>query len=46
MSRNEDEAYFSDGISEDLTTAPSRFDWLFVIARNSAFTYKDQAVEI
>jgi len=37
--------YFSDGISEDLTTALSRFDWLFVIARNSAFTYKGKPVD-
>jgi adenylate cyclase len=46
MSDNHDQEYFSDGISEDLTTALSRFDWLFVIARNSAFTYKGEAVNV
>jgi adenylate cyclase len=39
MSDDHAQEYFSDGISEDLTTALSRFEWLFVIARNSAFTY-------
>jgi adenylate cyclase len=46
MSGDPDQEYFSDGISEDLTTALSRFGWLFVIARNSAFTYKGEAVDI
>jgi len=46
MSDNHDQEYFSDGISEDLTTALSRFDGLFVIARNSAFTYKGEAVDV
>ena len=46
MSDDHDQEYFSDGISEDLTTALSHFDWLFVIARNSAFTYKGGAVDI
>ena len=46
MSGDPDQEYFSDGISEDLTTALSRFNWLFVIARNSAFTYKGAAVGI
>jgi adenylate cyclase len=46
MSGDPDQDYFSDGVSEDLTTALSRFDWLFVIARNSAFTYKDQSVDV
>jgi adenylate cyclase len=46
MSGDPDQDYFSDGVSEDLTTALSRFEWLFVIARNSAFTYKGQAVDI
>lgn len=32
--------------SDDLTTALARFDWLFVIARNSAFTYKGVAVDV
>jgi adenylate cyclase len=46
MSGDPDQDYFSDGISEDLTTALSRFDGLFVIARNSAFTYKGQAIDV
>jgi adenylate cyclase len=46
LSGDHEQEYFSDGISEDLTTALSRFDWLFVIARNSAFTYKGMAVDV
>ena len=46
MSGDRQQEYFSDGISEDLTTALSHFDWLFVIARNSAFTYKGEAVDV
>ena len=46
MSGDLEQEYFSDGISEDLTTALSRFGWLFVIARNSAFTYKGKAVDV
>ncbi len=46
MSGDPEQEYFSDGISEDLTTALSRFDWMFVIARNSAFTYKGKAVDV
>ena len=46
MSGDPDQEYFSDGISEDLTTALSHFDSLFVIARNSAFTYKGKAVDV
>jgi adenylate cyclase len=46
MSDSHDQEYFSDGISEDLTTALSRFDWLFVVARNSAFTYKGRAIDV
>ena len=46
MSGDDEQEYFSDGISEDLTTALSRFDWLFVVARNSAFTYKGGAVDL
>ena len=37
MSSDHEQEYFSDGISEDLTTALSRFDWLFVIARTGHF---------
>ena len=46
MSGDPEQEYFSDGITEDLTTALSRFDGLFVIARNSAFTYKGEAVDV
>jgi adenylate cyclase len=46
MSGDLEQEYFSDGISEDLTMALSRFGWLFVIARNSAFTYKGKAVDV
>jgi len=46
LSGDQKQEYFSDGISEDLTTALSRFDWLFVIARNSAFTYKGVAMDV
>jgi TolB-like protein len=38
--------YFADGMTEDIITELSRFRWLFVIARNSTFTYKDRAVDV
>jgi TolB-like protein len=38
--------YFVDGIVEEITTAISRLPWLFVIARNSSFTYKVRAVDV
>jgi TolB-like protein len=37
--------YFADGMVEEIITALSRIRWLFVIARNSSFTYKGQAVD-
>ncbi|MEE8606902.1 MAG: hypothetical protein V3S55_04815, partial [Nitrospiraceae bacterium] len=46
LSGDPDQEYFSDGVSEDLTTALSRFDSLFVIARNSAFAYKGEVVDV
>jgi TolB-like protein/Tfp pilus assembly protein PilF len=46
MSDDQDQEYFSDGISEDIITALSKLRWFFVIARNSSFTYKDKAVHI
>ena len=46
MSGDPDQEYFADGITEDLTTALSQTSTLFVIARNSAFTYKGRAVKI
>ena len=45
MSGNADQ-HFADGISEDLITGLSRIRWLFVIARNSTFVYKDRAVDV
>lgn len=38
--------YFVDGVVEDITAALSRMKWLFVIARNSSFTYKGRAVDV
>ena len=46
MSGDPEQEFFADGISEDLITALSRIHWFFVIARNSSFTYKGQAVEV
>ena len=46
MSCDPEQEYFADGIVEEITTALSRFKWLFVIARNSSFTFKGRAVDI
>src|SRR5437763_7133473 len=46
MSGNPEQEYFADGMVEDIITALSRIRWLFVIARNSSFTYKGQAVDV
>ena len=46
MSGDPEQEDFADGIVEDITTALSRIRWMFVIARNSAFTYKGRAVDI
>ena len=46
MSGDPEQEYFADGVSEDLITALSKIRWFFVIARNSTFTYKGQAVEV
>jgi adenylate cyclase len=46
MSGDPEQEYFADGIVEDIITALSRFRSLFVIARNSSFTYKGRAVDI
>jgi adenylate cyclase len=46
VSEDPKQDYFSDGITEDLTTALSQLSSLFVIARNSAFTYKGKAVKV
>src|SRR6202140_2002618 len=46
LSADPDQEYFADGVVEDITMALSRFHWLFVIARNSSFTYKGRAVNV
>jgi len=46
MSGVGDQKYFADGVAEDLITALSRLRWLFVVARNSTFTYKGRAVDV
>ncbi len=46
MSGDAEQEYFADGMAEDIITALSRFKSLFVIARNSSFTYKGKAVDI
>ncbi|HEV2155479.1 winged helix-turn-helix domain-containing tetratricopeptide repeat protein [Bradyrhizobium sp.] len=46
MSGDPEQQYFADGMVEEITTALSRFKWLFVIARNSSFTFKGKAVDI
>ena len=46
MSGDPEQEYFSDGISEDITTDLSKISALEVIARNTAFTFKGQAVDV
>ncbi|WP_246709633.1 winged helix-turn-helix domain-containing protein [Bradyrhizobium sp. 6(2017)] len=46
MSGDPEQEYFADGMVEEITTALSRFRWLFVIARNSSFTFKGRAIDI
>ena len=46
MSGDPDQEYFADGIIEDIITALSKFRWFFVIARNSSFVFKGQAVDL
>jgi adenylate cyclase len=46
MSGDPEQEYFADGMVEEIITALSRFKWLFVIARNSSFTFKGKAVDI
>ena len=46
MSGDPEQEYFADGMVEDIITALSRFKSLFVIARNSSFTYKGKSVDI
>jgi adenylate cyclase len=46
MSGDPEQEYFADGMVEEIITALSRFKWLFVIARNSSFTFKGRAVDV
>ena len=46
MSGDPEQDYFADGIVEEIIAALSRFRSLFVIARNSTFTYKGKAVDV
>ena len=46
MSGDQEQEYFADGMVEEIITALSRIRWLFVIARNSSFTYKGKAVDV
>ena len=46
MSGDPEQDYFADGMVEEIITALSRMRWLFVIARNSSFTYKGRAVDV
>jgi TolB-like protein/class 3 adenylate cyclase/Flp pilus assembly protein TadD len=46
LSGDPEQEYFADGVVEEITTAISRLPWLFVIARNSSFTYKGRAVDV
>jgi adenylate cyclase len=46
MSADPEQEFFADGIAEDVITALSRYPTLFVIARNSCFTYKGRSVDV
>jgi adenylate cyclase len=46
MSSDPEQEFFADGIAEDIITALSRYPSLFVIARNSCFTYKGRAIDV
>jgi len=46
MSGDAEQDYFADGMVEDIITALSHIRWLFVIARNSSFTYKGRAADV
>ena len=46
LSGDPDQDYFADGITEDIITALSRIGWLFVIARNTTFTFRGTAVDV
>jgi TolB-like protein/class 3 adenylate cyclase len=46
LSGDPEQEYFADGMVEEITTAIARLPWLFVIARNSSFTYKGKPVDV
>ena len=46
LSGDPEQDYFADGVVEEIITALSRMRWLFVIARNSSFTYKGRAIDV
>ncbi|HKU09357.1 MAG TPA: winged helix-turn-helix domain-containing protein, partial [Bradyrhizobium sp.] len=46
LSEEPDQEHFADGVTEDLITGLSRIKWLFVIARNSTFIYKDRPADV
>ena len=46
MSTDPEQEFFADGITEDIITGLAKLRWLFVIARNSTFTYKGKAVDV
>ena len=46
MSGDIEQEFFADGIAEEIITALSKSHWLFVIARNSSFTYKGKSVDV
>ena len=46
LSGDPEQEYFADGMVEEIITALSRIRWLFVIARNSSFTYKGQGIDV
>jgi adenylate cyclase len=46
LSGDPDQEYFGDGIAEDILTDLAKLSWLFVIARNSSFTFRGKAVDV
>lgn len=46
LSGDPEQEYFADGMVDDIVTGLSRIKWLFVIARNSSFTYKGRPVDV
>jgi adenylate cyclase len=46
MSGNPEHEFFADGLTEDIITALARLSWLFVIARNSTFVYRNKPTDV